>query len=264
MEMLTSAQNPRLKRVRALLTQSKARKQENRVVLEGERLIRDVYEQGYIPDLVLCHPDFSASKLVGDLWDKDITSFTVDPKLWSDFTDTEHSQGIIAVFPAPRIELSPKASLLIAVDGVRDPGNLGTIIRTAAAAGADGVMLMHGTVDALNPKALRSGMGAHYRLPVFSADWERLSERLGEGWTWIAADANMLESGPYTGEQWQEKTVLILGNEAHGISAEGKKHAERAVFIPMALGVESLNSAVAAAIILYEIQRQRGKFNAPE
>jgi RNA methyltransferase, TrmH family len=259
-EIITSQQNPRLKLIRALLTQSKARRREGRVVLEGERLIRDVSEQGYIADFVLYREGLQ-SALIDQLSAAEVPCLPVEARLLEDASDTEQSQGLMAVFPAPRVELSPKASLIIAVDSLRDPGNLGTILRTASAAGADGALLMQGTVDALNPKALRAGMGAQFRLPTFPVEWDRIKERF-EDWALVAADASAQDVTPYTSESWEQPTILIVGGEAHGLTDAGKAYAERSVSIPMASGVESLNSAVAAAVILYEIQRQRGKFTA--
>jgi TrmH family RNA methyltransferase len=255
--LITSAQNSKLKLVRALLTQPKARREEHRMVLEGMRLIGDVIQQGYTPDFVLYHPHAPYTDFLAELQAKHLDVMPVEPHLFSGLTDTENTQGIIAVFPQPELSLPPDASLLLALDGLRDPGNLGTILRTAAAAEVDGVLLLPGTVDAYNPKVVRSGMGAHFRLPILPLDWEAFEEQFGSRWVVWCADARAPAAKPYTANLWGHPSILIIGGEAHGLSDEAQQYALNSVTIPLAAGVESLNSAVAAAVILFEIRRQR-------
>jgi len=243
--LISSAQNPKLKLVRALLTQNKARRQEGRFVLEGVRLVEDVIDQGFLPDFVLHKPEEPAPSLPPE-----VEVLPVEPQLFDQLSDTQHNQGILAVFPIPRLTPAPDASLLVAVDALRDPGNLGTIIRTAAAAGANGLILLNDTVDPFNPKVVRAGMGAHFRLPLL--------DKLPSGdWQIVCAATTPQDAQPYTAPVWQMPTVLVIGSEAHGISRTLQDRAHEFVFIPMASGVESLNSSVAAAVLLFEIRRQR-------
>lgn len=248
--MITSAQNSRLKLVRALLTQPKSRRREQKIVLEGVRLIDDVMAQGFTPEFILYqdgveHPTLNDTE----------NAFAVEPSLLNALSDTQTSQGFLAVFPMPDLMIPDTAQNLVALDGVRDPGNIGTIARTAAAAGIDGLLLLSGTVDPFNPKAVRAGMGAHFRLPMRSLDWKVFSEHYTDGWRIWLADVHATDL--YHQVDWTPPNILIIGNEAHGLSEAARQYATHGVKIPMARDVESLNTATAAAILMFEIQRGR-------
>lgn len=252
-QQINSYQNFRIKLTRSLLSYPKSRRDEDLFVLEGTRLIFDVIEQGHKPAFILYRPELAET--VQPL--SQFECLEVDPRLLENLSDTETSQGLLAVFPIPHLELPAKANLILAVDGLNDPGNLGTILRTAAAANVDGLAIMPGTVDPYNPKVVRSGMGAHFRLPIISLEWALLSKRFGKQWQIVAADLPTEHTRPYHDPLWNKPTVLVVGNEAHGLSSHARQAAPHQVHIPMAKDVESLNSATAAAVILFEIQRQR-------
>jgi TrmH family RNA methyltransferase len=144
--------------------------------------------------------------------------------------------------------------LSVITDALRDPGNLGTLLRTSAAAGADEVLLGPGTVDLYNLKVVRGAMGTHFRLPIATMTWPVIAAHLNGLSIWVA-DAH--SATPYTQVDWTKPTALIVGGEAEGASNEAEKLATGRVSIPMQCGIESLNAAVAAAIILFEAQRQR-------
>jgi TrmH family RNA methyltransferase len=131
---------------------------------------------------------------------------------------------------------------------------MGTILRTAAAAGVDGLMLAPGCIDPYNPKVVRGGMGAHLRLPMRKVLWEELASLLRGADVWVA-----LSSGgeDYAAIDWRNPSVVIIGSEAHGVSAKALTLARGLVSIPMQAATESLNAAVATAIILFEANRQR-------
>lgn len=243
MDSITSAQNSKIKQVRALLTHSKARRRDQRMVLEGVRLVADVMSQGFSPDYILHRADQSPPHA---------DSIAVDPKIFDDLSDTENSQGVLAVFPIPHLELPTDATHLLALDGVRDPGNMGTIIRTATAAGLDGVLLLPHCVDPYNPKAIRAGMGTHFRCPLPSLDWHAFQQRYAD-WQVVAADVQA--NTPYHDVDWQQPTVIVIGNEGHGLSDQAQQHITQSVIIPMQNGVESLNTAIAAALLCYEAKR---------
>ncbi len=248
--MITSGQNPKLKLVRALSGGAKARAREGRAVLEGVRLIQDVLEQGYRPDFVLYRGDDPPEWLASTL------ALGVEPKLFDSLADTEHSQGVLAVFTQPNPPDAPQGVLWLALDGLKDPGNMGTILRTTAAAGADGVALLPGCVDVWNPKCVRAGMGAHFRVPLWSLSWDDFARHFSDQWGVWAADAT---GEPYTAPHYDGPTVLVIGSEAHGLSALAHQHAHGTLAIPLFNDVESLNSASAAAVLLYEAQRQRAR-----
>jgi TrmH family RNA methyltransferase len=135
---------------------------------------------------------------------------------------------------------------------VRDPGNLGTILRSAEAAGVGQVILAPGTVDLYNPKAVRGAMGAHFRLPVAGLDWPAIAGRLAGRAVWLADAAG---ETPYDQVDWAVPSALIVGGEAAGAGDQAAALATGRVSIPMAGGAESLNAAMAATVILFEAAR---------
>jgi TrmH family RNA methyltransferase len=142
----------------------------------------------------------------------------------------------------------------VVADALRDPGNLGTLLRAAAASGADEVLLGPGTVDAYNPKVVRGAMGTHFRLPMATMTWPAIASHLNGLSIWLA---DVRGAVPYTKVDWTEPCALIVGGEAEGASPEAEELATGRISIPMQHGIESLNAAVAAAVILFEAQRQR-------
>ena len=257
--MITSTQNERVKLVRALQSSAKSRRKENLVALEGVRLIGDAISAGATPDFVLYTPEAIAegqagSRLFADLQDRHVTCLEVTPDIMAHAADTQMPQGIIAVTPMPLLQLPSVVNLALICDGIADPGNLGTMLRTAAAAGVDVVMLMPGCVDAFNPKVLRAGMGAHFRIPIIRPAWNALTEQFNNLHTFLAdAEGETV----YTSADWTQPCAIIIGGEAHGADEQARQHASQTVSIPMAKDAESLNAASAAAVILFEVRRQR-------
>ena len=166
--------------------------------------------------------------------------------------NTQTPQGVLAV--APFVQLPSRPGLCLIVDGLRDPGNLGTILRSAEAAGVGEVLLAPGSVDAYNPKVVRGAMGAHFRLPVAGLDWPAIGEKVAGRPVWLA-DAQ--GETPYDAVDWTEPATLIVGGEAAGAGREAAELATGNISIPMAGGTESLNAAMAATAILFEAARQR-------
>jgi TrmH family RNA methyltransferase len=178
----------------------------------------------------------------------------VTPQVMASMSDTETPQGILAVLPFVERELPEMVSSLLIVDRLNTPGNLGAVLRTAAAAGVEAVVLAPGTVDATNPKVVRGAMGAHFRLPMVQRNWEAIVQ-MAEGMYVLLADAD--GDVAYDEVDWRQAVALILGGEAHGASAEAAHLANARVSIPMQRGVESLNAAVAVGVLLFEMARQR-------
>jgi TrmH family RNA methyltransferase len=154
-------------------------------------------------------------------------------------------------------ELAPPDPLTLALvaDGLTDPGNLGTLLRTASAAGVQALFLTEGTVDAFNPKVVRGAMGAHLRLPIVSVPASELPQRLAGLRVWLA---EARQGEPYDRVDWRPPSALVIGGEARGPQDSVRALSPSLVHIPMQAGSESLNAAVAAAVILFEIARQRG------
>lgn len=175
----------------------------------------------------------------------------------ADLADTEHPQGVIAVVEPPRWSpdaLEPGAGdVVVVLDGVQDPGNVGAIARAALGLGAAGLIALKGTAELTNPKVMRGAMGALFRLPALAAsdreflDW---ASRVGAS-IWVT-DSTGERPG---GQRLTAPVALVLGNEGAGIRPELEQVASRRLSIPLAGGVESLNVAVAAGILLYEVRR---------
>ncbi|MGB1252652.1 MAG: TrmH family RNA methyltransferase, partial [Candidatus Promineifilaceae bacterium] len=155
--------------------------------------------------------------------------------------------------PVVKIGLPPRPNLLLILDQIQTPGNLGTMLRTAAAAGVDGVVLAPGCVDLFNPKVLRGSMGAHLRLGVISAEWGQIETLTNDLNVYAAIVTSAIN---YTAPDWRQPSALIVGNEANGIGEQAKR-LSKGVTIPMSAETESLNAAMASGIILFEASRQR-------
>jgi TrmH family RNA methyltransferase len=144
--------------------------------------------------------------------------------------------------------------LTLVLDQIRDPGNLGTILRAALAAGAEQVLLAPGTVDAMNPKVVRAGAGAHFWLPVEALEWPAIREAVASCSVYLA---DMEADYVYTEVDWRQSVALIVGGEAAGAGRKAHALAQEMVYIPISHKVESLNAAVATAVLLFEVARQR-------
>jgi TrmH family RNA methyltransferase len=254
MEIITSLQNPRVKLVNGLQTRPRTRRKEHKIVLEGTRLLRDAVERGHKPEFIFYEAQTVDHFLLADLQERNFELLPVNAEVMQYMSDTQQPQGIIGVFPLPLPRLPDKPKRVLVLDNVRDPGNMGGVLRTAAASGVQVAVLSPGCADPYNPKALRSGMGAHFRIPVIEGTWEQIADYC----KWLnvylaAADGTQTHDAV----DWTKPWALVIGSEAHGVSDEASQieNAQR-VSIPMAAQTESLNAMVAGAVILFEAQRQ--------
>lgn len=255
--MLTSIHNPRVRAVRALLERRRNRDAAQRFVVEGVRLVEAALDTGARPDVTFYTADLAETArgavLLAALQSAGET-VEVSEAVLRVMSDTQTPQGIVAVLPFLDWPALPAATLALIVDGVRDPGNLGSLLRSAAAVGVDRVLLAPGTVDLYSPKVVRAGMGAHFHLPTFALGWEAIAEgAAGLAVRAAAADARLT----YDAVDWTRPSALIVGGEAEGVSDAGRRLARESVAIPMRPGVESLNAAMAGTVILFEAARQR-------
>jgi TrmH family RNA methyltransferase len=179
----------------------------------------------------------------------------VSASLMQSISDTEASQGILAVLQFTNLPLTNSPTFLLIPDQIRDPGNLGTLIRSADAAGADAVLIPPETTDPFAPKVVRAGMGAHFRLPILSMGWEEISQ-VGKaaGLRVLLADMN---GKSFWETDLRPPLALIVGGEAEGASEAARKLASQRIKIPMAGKTESLNAAVAGSVLMFEVMRQR-------
>jgi TrmH family RNA methyltransferase len=252
-ETITSLQNQYVKLAVQLQIRPRARRKEGKVVLEGTRLIRDAIEQDFSPEYILYDPAQVDYDLLALLQNKWVTLYEVTSEIIQHIGDTQNPQGIIGVFRLPKPALPDNPKRVLVLDGLRDPGNMGTILRTAGAAGVELVILAPKCVDLYNPKVLRSGMGAHFRIPIIEADWANIRGYCDEMNTYLASSDGDVT---YSDVDWTAAWALVIGNEAHGASEEAVQFASQVVSIPMA-SAESLNAAIATSVLLFEAQRQR-------
>ncbi len=257
MSVISSPQNGRVKLVRKLQSQAKARRKHQRLVVEGVRLLEDVLASDTRPDFVFFTEEAliarpSLGHLVARLEAAGESCWPVTAELMRLMSATETPQGVLAVVPWPKLPVPHHPELVVVVDGWRDPGNLGTALRTAAAAGVPLVALAPNTVDAFNPKALRAGMGAHFRVPLLRLSWEALRARFPHHRVYLAS---MDGHTPYDAADWTQPTLLVVGEEAHGLSEQARALPHTALRIPMVEGAESLNAAVAASLLIYAARR---------
>ncbi|MFM9105980.1 MAG: TrmH family RNA methyltransferase [Chloroflexota bacterium] len=250
-DLITSPSNPAVTRVRGLLSRRDRREAERAFVAEGARAIGDAIAAGFPPSLVLLREGTPPPP--GLAPDADIRVLAA--RLFDGLSDVATPQGLLAVLPMPDLPDPPGAAPLVLVaDRLRDPGNLGALLRAAAGAGATAAALTPGTVDPFNPKTVRAGMGAHWRIPI---------RRLPEGAPAIGALAPLVVAAaadaslPYDGVDYRGPAAIVIGSEAHGLSRDAAAAATVTVAIPLAAEVESLNAAAAGTVILFEAARQR-------
>lgn len=266
MERIDSSVNKKLKLV-AKLHNGKYRKQENLFVAEGVRIAEMAVEAdwkikfSFVSDKALENP--RVRNLLERLDRLGIPVYSMADSLYNKAADTENSQGLLLVMEPGLTTLDQvlagRAGGIFAVlDCVQDPGNAGTIIRTADAAGFDGVICLSGTVDVLSDKVVRSAMGSLFNIPVVagvsSDEFLRGCQKYNVKTMVTALDQ---EAGSYFRADYRGGCALVFGNEGNGASAEIMMEADEKVFIPMAGRAESLNVSVAAAIVIYEAYRQR-------
>ncbi|MDC0835466.1 rRNA methyltransferase [Leptolyngbya valderiana BDU 20041] len=258
--MLTSLQNPTIKQIRKLKS-AKARKQQERFLLEGTHLVREACYHHYPLDIV-CYTESwhnSHPELMRELPHRGNRLELVSDDVLKSIATTVHPDGVVAT--APRLA-NPTPSLPISgiglvIDRLQDPGNLGTLVRTAVAADIEGLWLSEDSVDVDNPKVLRASAGTWFQLPIaISPDLPELVRQSRQAGVRIIATCS--DAGEtYWDIDFQRPSLLLLGNEGAGLSPELLNLADVQVRIPLANQVESLNVAIATALFVFEAQRQR-------
>lgn len=239
------------------LKDKKSRLKEKKYIIEGFRLVQESFKAKCQIDYVVISED-SQDKLNDYLkgYLDDIKVYVMKNFLFAQLTSTEQPQGIIAVLNIVDSREDLNGEFYLLCDRVQDPGNLGTIIRTAHAAGVTGIILTKGTVDIYNDKTIRSTMGSVFYLPIIhDNDLSFLKELKNNGFKLVAT--SLEESKDFFNEDLSGKIILSVGNEGSGISDEIFALADKKVKIPMPGCAESLNVAVATSIILFEKVRQR-------
>ncbi|MBH5317547.1 RNA methyltransferase [Paenibacillus sp. GSMTC-2017] len=257
-----SLQNERVKQWASLLDK-KYRDRTNQFIIEGVHLIQEALKAGaevkqivFDEERGLPHElkEESYASTPGIEW------VSTSKAIMAKCTGTDTPPPVFAVLNKLEIseeKLFGEDSLIIVLDGVRDPGNLGTIIRSADAAGADAVVLGKGCVDLYNPKSVRSTMGSLFHLPIVEGDLSELLPKAKAHGATLVGTSLQAEHSCYS-YNWKRATWLLMGNESEGLSQHVREQLDEAVIIPMAGRAESLNVAMASTILLFEALRQRG------
>lgn len=259
--MITSLSNAKVKYVRRLQTDRRFRNRENQYVVEGTRWLTELVTMARPAEMLFVTERWLETAVHAQILQQlthlgQSIPLLVSKEVMQAMSDTTTPAGVLAVLPMKPRPLPATPSLLLILDEINTPGNLGTMLRTAGAAGADGVLLGPGCVDLYNPKVVRGSMGAHLRLPVHSQTWPEIAETVRGMQVWLATvEAKMA----YTAVNWQQPSALIIGSEAAGAGTEARRIASGSITIPMHAATESLNAAMAAGIILFEAARQRNK-----
>ncbi|MHC1718452.1 MAG: TrmH family RNA methyltransferase [Acidaminococcaceae bacterium] len=233
-------------------------------IIEGARSTEEVLNSGW--DIVYAFVDVSVdSGRVRTISDKleaiGVTIFEVTPEVMQRLSDTDTPQGILLVVRKKTCELNDfnqkHEGLLLVLDEVRDPGNLGTMIRTADAAGIAGIILLDGCTDVFAPKAVRSAMGSLFHLPIINEQNKKEFISWCREHNWSLWSSSLEGGQSIYGEELTDRTAIVIGNEAEGVSAEVLSASEKRIYIPMPGNAESLNAAIAAGIILFECVRRK-------
>ncbi len=253
--LITSPANERLKHARRV----REGREPDLIFIEGERLVAEAVQTQlklhgafHLPE-----PTERAAVLLAEMT---CQRYAVSEAVMTTLSDTVTTQGLIVLAERPRAALAmalSAGSLFVALDAVQDPGNAGTILRSAEAAGAAAVIALKGTVDLFAPKVLRSAMGSAFRLPLASeVTTDELFAVCAQCGIQVVASTAEADSN-YDEYDWRQPALLLLGNEGNGLQRELLERADARVRIPLHRAVESLNVAAAAAVIMFEAARQR-------
>ncbi len=259
MQIITSKDNESIKNIKKL-KERKYRDLNNEYIIEGIKIIKEaINEKANIKKIIVCE-ECLANNLLDDKLLYEIAKYDciyVTKKIFETITDVSNPQGILAIVEKNnKREINYKEDIIIALDGIQDPGNLGTILRTLDSANLTQIIVSKDTVDAYNQKVVRSTMGAIFRINVVEV--EKLKETLKDikkhkykiMCTDLSANKNIYEAD-------YNKKVLVIGNEANGVTQEVLELADEKIIIPMLGKTESLNASVATSIIVYEYIRRK-------
>lgn len=256
--MITSTANAQVKNLMQLMKKVKARTEQGVYVVEGVKMFQEAPREEIVK-VYLSEELYEKGILKEAL--KNVSYEVLKNEVFCHVAETKTPQGVLCVMKQKKYTLEEltkgKLPLLLVLENIQDPGNLGTMLRTAEGAGATGILLSKGCVDIYNPKTIRSTMGSIYRVPFaytedLLADLDRLHDKGIKTYA-----AHLKGKGWYDEESYREPVAFLIGNEGNGLSDEVSAKASRYIKIPMEGKLESLNAAVAAAILMYEASRQR-------
>ncbi len=256
--MITSTSNSQVKRLLLLQKKAKARNEEKVFVVEGLRMFAEVpkerVEKVYISETLY-------SRKKHDLNLQNFPFEILSDSVFKHVSDTQTPQGILCIVKQSKQELDQLLCIenphFVVLENLQDPGNLGTIVRTAEGAGADAVFMSNDCVDIYHPKTIRSTMGSIYRMPfIYIEETLTLLEKFRQKGI-LSYAAHLNGKNTYDMEDYRKGTAILIGNEGNGLTEEVSEYADIRVRIPMKGQVESLNAAVAASVLMFEVARQR-------
>lgn len=264
---IASAANPRVKEW-AKLSERKYREREGKFLLEGVHLVKEALLAGWPLECVVYDAGFGVPEELEDAAERaetcagpDVRWIPASPDVIAKCSSTETPQPVFAVATKRSVDadklFDSDAGLAAVLDGVQDPGNVGTIVRSAAACGATAVILGRGTADLYNAKTLRATMGALFHVPVLEADLSELLPEARERGIAVVGTSLQAARSCYAYDFRRGATWLVFGNEGGGLSEAVSANVDDNVIIPMSGRAESLNVAMAATVLLFEAQRQR-------
>ncbi|MFN8434964.1 MAG: RNA methyltransferase [Anaerolineales bacterium] len=253
--MITSNQNSKIKLVRALLGRAKERREAGAFVAEGVRLVEEAVKANWACRFALYDETLNerGRSQVESLRSRGMDVEEVSTSVMKSISETETPQGILAVLEFTKLPIPQSPNFILIPDQIRDPGNLGTLLRSAAASGVQAVLIPPETTDAFAPKVLRSGMGAHFRLPIHAMTWEEIKNTTNGLQVYVAD----MDGSSCWDMDLSKPIALIVGNEAEGASESARKLANGKISIPMSGETESLNAGVAGSVLMFEVMRQR-------
>lgn len=256
---ITSPRNRWIKLARSL-HRRRVRYRERAILVEGIRPVQELLNAGVSTQAVLISESLdSASRVLmsSNAAALDVSVFSVEASVFELASDTETPQGVLAICEMPDTSFSPPGQanpLLLIIDQVRDPGNMGTLLRSALGANVSRVLIGPNSADPFSPKVIRAGAGSHFRLAISMLNWEDPPVLLETCPIYVAeADAELA----YDEIDWTGPSAIVIGNETSGVSSDAFARAHGRVGIPLANSLESLNAGVAGSVILFEAWRQK-------
>lgn len=258
---ISSKDNERFKYTKSLL-KSKNRQKELKYIIEGYRILTLAIECNVDLDYVFINETFENKEehkiFINKLEEKNIKIFKINNKIFKELVDTENTQGILGVikFKEKKIEhnINHEDRFILILDRIQDPGNMGTIIRTADAVGVDAIIALKGCVDIYNPKVIRSTMGSIFDMNIIHCTQKECLEEL-KSKDFKIVSSYLNTDNYYNETKYYDRTALVIGNEANGINDDLINHSEILVKIPIYGKAESLNAAISSAILMYEIKK---------
>lgn len=255
--MITSTSNSQVKHLVQLQNKSKSRKEKRQFVVEGLKMVEEAPKDRVVKVYASESYEKSNEEALKKL---ELEYEIVSDSVFCQMSDTKTPQGILAIVKMLDYsieDLFKDIPLIVAVENLQDPGNLGTIIRTGEGAGITGILMSANTVDIYNPKTIRSTMGSIFRVPfVYEEDFFAAIDVLKSNSVIVYA-AHLDGKNSYTAEKYSGPSAFLIGNEGNGLSDAAAKKADILIKIPMCGKVESLNAAIATTVLLYEAKRQR-------